>query len=68
MKNYKRRLSIILTLVLIITSLGFTGVFAGSGEVAEVTGDELQAIEQNDSNAGNLENPVRRDHELSISG
>ena len=28
MKNYRRRLSIILTLVLIITSLGFTGAFA----------------------------------------
>lgn len=34
MKKYRRRLSIILALVLVFTSIGFTGAFAVDGEVA----------------------------------
>ena len=44
MKNYKRRLSIILTLVLIITSFGFTGAFAiDENQVYDAAAAEQQA-------------------------
>lgn len=46
MKKYKRRLSIILTLVMIFTSIGFTGAFANEDEATDAADQNVQAVEQ----------------------
>lgn len=55
MKNFKRRLSIILTLVLVITSLGFTGAFAVDGEVE---GSDAQVEQAAPTGDGDVVNDV----------
>ena len=48
MKKHARRLSIVLTLVMILTSLSFTGAFAGDDNANDGAAgtDQLQAVEQ----------------------
>lgn len=47
MKKYRRRLSVILTFVLILTSIGFTGAFANENNAADGAADQnVQAEEQ----------------------
>ena len=53
MKKYARKLSIVLTLVLILTSFGFTGVFANVND--GVDADQLEAAEPAAADADQLE-------------